>query len=72
MDTPSEKSPFIHPPTLREELERSLGPLTLELRYLGAMNNDEKHQKALEEMEGLDRQWTKIGLYLLDQYPGTP
>lgn len=69
MDTPSEKSAFIHPPALREEIERSLGPLSLELRYLGAMNNDEKHQKALDEMEGLDRQWTKIGLYLLDKYP---
>jgi predicted AlkP superfamily phosphohydrolase/phosphomutase len=69
MDTPSEKSPFIHPPALREELEGTLGPLTLELRYLGAMNNDEKHQMALDEMEGLDRQWTKVGLYLLEKHP---
>jgi predicted AlkP superfamily phosphohydrolase/phosphomutase len=69
MDTPSEKSPFIHPQPLREELESSLGPISLELRYLGAMNNDEKHQKALDEMEALDRQWTKIGLYLLEKQP---
>ena len=69
MDTPSEKSPFIHPPELREELERSLGPISLELRYLGAMNTDEKHQKTLDEMEAVDRQWTKIGLYLLEKQP---
>jgi predicted AlkP superfamily phosphohydrolase/phosphomutase len=69
MDTPSEKSPFIHPPQLREELESSLGPLTLELRYLGAMNNEKRTQQALDEMETLDRQWTKIGLYLLEKHP---
>jgi hypothetical protein len=40
MDTPSEKSAFIRPQPLREEFERSLGPLSLELRYHGAMNND--------------------------------
>jgi predicted AlkP superfamily phosphohydrolase/phosphomutase len=69
MDTPSEKSPFIHPPELREELERSLGPLTLELRYLGGMTGDKRAQQALDEMETLDRQWTKIGLYLIQKHP---
>jgi predicted AlkP superfamily phosphohydrolase/phosphomutase len=69
MDTPSEKSPFIHPPELREELERALGSLTLELRYLGGMTSDKRAQQALDEMETLDRQWTKIGLYLLEKHP---
>jgi len=69
MDTPSEKSAFVYPPSLRTELERALGPLSLELRYLGAMNTDEKHQRALDEMELLDRQWTNVGRYLLEKHP---
>ena len=69
MDTPSEKSAYIHPPQLREELERSLGRLNLELRFLGAMSTDQKHQQALDEMEAIDHQWTKVGLYLLEKYP---
>jgi predicted AlkP superfamily phosphohydrolase/phosphomutase len=68
MDTPSEKSAFIFPPGLREELETALGPISLELRFLGAMSNDERRRKALEEMEKLDSQWTKIGLYLLKNH----
>jgi len=69
MDTPSEKSPFIYPPELRAELEGSLGPISLELRFLGAMNSDEKHQKALEEMATIDRQWTNTASYLLEKHP---
>jgi predicted AlkP superfamily phosphohydrolase/phosphomutase len=69
MDTPSEKSQFIHPPQLRDELESSLGPLTLELRYLGAMSNEKRTQQALDEMETLDRQWTNTGVYLLQKHP---
>lgn len=69
MDTPSEKSAFINPPELRDELERALGPLRLEVRYLGGMNTKEKYQKTLEEMEALDRQWTKVALYLLEKHP---
>jgi predicted AlkP superfamily phosphohydrolase/phosphomutase len=69
MDTPSEKSAFVYPQTLRDELETAFGKISLELRYLGAMNTDEKHQKALDEMEALDRQWTKVGLYLLEKHP---
>jgi predicted AlkP superfamily phosphohydrolase/phosphomutase len=68
MDTPSEKSAFIFPQSLREELERTIGPLSLELRFLGAMTSDEKHQKALDEMEALDNQWTKLGLYVLEHH----
>jgi predicted AlkP superfamily phosphohydrolase/phosphomutase len=69
MDTPSEKSAFIHPPELRPELEGALGAFRLELRYLGAMNTKDKYQKTLEEMEARDHQWTKAALYLLEKYP---
>ncbi len=69
MDTPSESSPFIHPLALREELERQLGPLQLDLRFLGAMSTDERRNRVLEEMKQLDEQWSKAALYLLEKHP---
>ena len=69
MDTPSEKSAFVHPPELREELERALGPFRLETRYLGGMTSKERYQKTLQEIEALDRQWTKVVRYLLEKHP---
>jgi predicted AlkP superfamily phosphohydrolase/phosphomutase len=68
MDTPSEKSAFIFPETLREELEKAIGPISLELRFLGAMTNDTRHQQVLDEMEKIDQQWTKVGLHLLKNH----
>jgi predicted AlkP superfamily phosphohydrolase/phosphomutase len=66
MDTPSEKSAFVHPPELREELEKMLGRhLHLDVRFLGSMNNDERRRSVLEEMRQLDEQWTRVGLHLL-------
>ncbi len=69
MDTPSEKSPFIHPPQLRDELEKHLGGIQLDLRFLGAMTTDERRNQVLAEMEQLDRQWSKAALYLLENHP---
>lgn len=69
MDTPSEKSAFIHPPELREELERELGRIDLEIRYLGFMSTDERRDAVLEGMAKLDEQWTRIGLHLLEKHP---
>ncbi|MEO8044938.1 MAG: alkaline phosphatase family protein [Spartobacteria bacterium] len=69
MDTPSESSPFIHPPALREELFKHLGEIQLDLRFLGAMTTDERRQQVLDEMEKLDEQWTKAALYLLENHP---
>ncbi|MGH8095355.1 MAG: alkaline phosphatase family protein [Chthoniobacterales bacterium] len=69
MDTPSETSPFIHPPELREELVRHLGEIQLDLRFLGAMSTDERRNQVLAEMEQMDRQWTKAALYLLENHP---
>ena len=69
MDTPSESSPFIHPPELREELVRHLGEIQLDLRFLGAMTSDERRNQVLAEMEQMDRQWTKAALYLLEHHP---
>ena len=66
MDTPSEKSPFLHPPELREELEKMIGkPLQLDVRFLGFMTNDERRRSVLDEMRQLDEQWTRVGLHLL-------
>ena len=69
MDTPSETSPFIHPPELREELVRHLGEIQLDLRFLGAMSTDERRCQVLAEMEQMDKQWTKAALYLLENHP---
>ena len=69
MDTPSETSPFIHPPELREELVKHLGEIQLDLRFLGAMSTDERRSQVLAEMEQLDKQWTKAALYLLENHP---
>ncbi len=69
MDTPSENSPFVHPPSLREELTKHLGAIQLDLRFLGAMSTDERRNQVLAEMEQLDKQWTKTALYLLENHP---
>jgi predicted AlkP superfamily phosphohydrolase/phosphomutase len=69
MDTPSEKSAFIHPPELRAELEGELGKIDLEIRYLGFMSTDERRDQVLEGMARLDEQWTRIGLHLLEKHP---
>ena len=69
MDTPSETSPFIHPPELREELVKHLGGIQLDIRFLGAMSTDERRNQVLAEMEQMDNQWTKAALYLLENHP---
>ena len=69
LDTPSPESAFIHPPELRKELETNLGPLKLDLRYLGFMTNFEKRAQVLDEIKASDTQWSKVALYLLDRHP---
>jgi predicted AlkP superfamily phosphohydrolase/phosphomutase len=69
MDTPSETSPFIHPPELREELVKHLGGIQLDIRFLGAMSTDERRNQVLAEMKQIDKQWTKAALYLLENHP---
>ena len=70
MDTPSEKRAFLHPPELRDELERALGTkLDLEIRYLGFMSTDERRDAVLDGMARLDEQWTRVGLHLLEKRP---
>ncbi len=69
MDTPSEKSTFIHPPELRSELEGLLGRFQLDLRYLGNMSTDDRRRQVLGEMEKLDQQWLQAALYLMEKHP---
>jgi predicted AlkP superfamily phosphohydrolase/phosphomutase len=69
MDTPSEKSAFIHPPALREELEKVVGKIKFDITHLGFMSTDERREQVLAEMKEVDEQWAKIGLYLLDKHP---
>jgi len=69
MDTPSEKSAFIHPPELRAELEDEIGRLGLEIRYLGAMSTNARRDAVLEGMRKLDEQWTRVALHTLEKHP---
>ena len=69
MGTPSETSPLVHPPELRDELLKHLGEVQLDLRFLGFMSTDERRDQVLAEMEQMDRQWTKAALYLLENHP---
>jgi predicted AlkP superfamily phosphohydrolase/phosphomutase len=69
LDTPSAESAFIHPPELKAELEKNLGPLKLDLRYLGFMTNFDKRAQVLGELKASDEQWSRIALYLLEKHP---
>jgi predicted AlkP superfamily phosphohydrolase/phosphomutase len=69
MDTPSEKSAFIHPPALREELEKIVGKLRFDITHLGFMSTNARRAQVLAEMEQVDDQWKRVGLYLLDKHP---
>src|ERR1700738_469140 len=69
MDTPSEKSAFIHPPSLREELEKVVGKISFDITHLGFMSTDRRRDQVLAEMERVDEQWIKAGLYLLEKHP---
>ena len=69
MDTPSENSPFIHPLSLRKDLEDHVGKISLDIRYLGAMSTEEQRARVLAELEKLDRQWTAVAEYLLETQP---
>lgn len=69
LDTPSDKSAFIHPPELREELEKLVGKIRFDITHLGFMTTDERREQVLAEMAQVDEQWEKISLYLLDKHP---
>jgi predicted AlkP superfamily phosphohydrolase/phosphomutase len=69
MDTPSEKSAFVYPPALREELERELGPMSLEIRFLGFVTNDRRRDEVLRGLESSDEQWLRVALYLMEKHP---
>ena len=69
MDTPSETSPFIHPPELRDELLKHLGEIQLDIRYLGAMSTDARRNQVLAEIKAMDAQWKTAALYLLENHP---
>src|SRR5438128_7717815 len=69
LDTPSESSPFIHPPSLRQELEDHMVKISHDIRYLGFMSTHERRAQVLAEMEKIDQQWAAAALYLLKHHP---
>jgi predicted AlkP superfamily phosphohydrolase/phosphomutase len=69
MDTPDETAEFIHPPRLMSELRRRVGPIRLNIRYLGFMHNDARRQQVLDELAAIDEQRLQMSSYLLDREP---
>src|SRR5437870_3718530 len=69
MDTPSEKSAFVYPPELRQDLKGLLGRFSLDVRYLGYMSTDPRREEVLAEMERIDQQWLEASLYLMEKHP---
>lgn len=69
LDTPSDNSPFVHPPALHDELRNHVGAFEHDVRFLGYMSTNERRARVLAALEKLDTQWTKAALYLLENYP---
>lgn len=69
MDTPDESSDFVYPKTLRAELERVVGKINLDIRYLGYMSTDERRDAVLKELAEIDEQRTRMAVYLLENHP---
>jgi predicted AlkP superfamily phosphohydrolase/phosphomutase len=69
MDAPDEDSPFIYPPSLREELWKELGGVSLDIRHLGYMKNDRKRRKVLRELIELEKKRLRLILYLFEKHP---
>jgi predicted AlkP superfamily phosphohydrolase/phosphomutase len=69
MDTPDETSDFVHPRELVDEIRRAVGPIKLDVRYLGFMNSDQRRQKVLQELAEIDEQRVQMVLHLLEREP---
>jgi predicted AlkP superfamily phosphohydrolase/phosphomutase len=69
MDTPDEASEFIHPRSLVQELRQAVGPIKLDVRFLGFMHNDPRRQQVLGELHDIDEQRFQMMLHLLDREP---
>ncbi len=69
MDTPDEKSDFVHPKELRTELERVVGPISLDVRFLGYMHTDKRRAEVLSQLEEIDNQRTQVARYLMQNHP---
>jgi predicted AlkP superfamily phosphohydrolase/phosphomutase len=69
MDTPSEASDFIYPSRLVPEIRKHVGPVKLDLRYLGFMHDDARRLQTLRELHDVDEQRLRMILHLLDREP---
>jgi predicted AlkP superfamily phosphohydrolase/phosphomutase len=69
MDTPDTSSDFIYPKSLVTDLRKAVGPIKLELRYLGFMHNDARRRQVLQELDEVDEQRLRMMLYLLEREP---
>ncbi|MGB3940991.1 MAG: alkaline phosphatase family protein, partial [Candidatus Manganitrophaceae bacterium] len=69
LDTPDESSPFVYPPELKLEIERSVGKIYLDPRHLGYMTTDEKRDSVLADLVKIENRRTEIAEYLMAHHP---
>lgn len=69
MDTPDANSAFVHPGSLKTEIEKEVGPLRLDIQHLGYMKNDRIRGKVLAELVELEKYRLKLILHLLTNHP---
>ena len=69
LDTPDEKSQFIYPISVRDELDKQFGGVRLEARHLEFMRSDEKRDAVLKQMAGLEDHRTQLATYLIRNFP---
>ena len=69
LDTPHERSPFMYPLSLKQELRGQSIHYGIDMQHLGNMHTDSRRQKLLEEMRDLESTRTKTLKYLSRTYP---
>lgn len=69
LDTPHERSEFMYPPSLKQELRRQSIHYRIELQHLGNMRTNARRQKLLDEMRDLESVRTQTLKYLSRAYP---
>lgn len=69
LDTPDERSSFIHPPDLREHLKKQFGRVRIDLVYLEFMRSDETRAEVLREMAAIEDHRSHLATYLLERFP---
>jgi predicted AlkP superfamily phosphohydrolase/phosphomutase len=69
LDTPDERSPFLHPQGLREELATNKIEYRIDIQHLGNMRTDRQRDERLHELSEVETLRTRALHYLKERYP---